>query len=171
MKLASYKSTRTAWRGIGNVLVRWRLRGIYSHCEIVFEPGDQVDALMPDGTSAPQAGALWCASATATDTMPAWSKRRAGHTGGVRFKRIDVTDGQWDLLPLPADPRKAALIMLAHEGALYDWQGIFGYLAWPIPHKASRYSCGEIAALSIGLADPWRFDPCVLHAAINGPTP
>lgn len=38
--------------GLGNVLIRLRLRGPYSHSEIVFEPGDGVDHLMPDGTCA-----------------------------------------------------------------------------------------------------------------------
>ncbi len=54
MLLASYKSTRPGWQGIANRLIRWRLRGVYSHSEIVFQPWDGVDDLMP--AAAPQAG-------------------------------------------------------------------------------------------------------------------
>lgn len=68
MKLASYKATRPGLQGVANRLIRWRLRGPYSHNELVFEPGDGVAALMPDGTCAADArGALWCASSVAAE--------------------------------------------------------------------------------------------------------
>lgn len=168
MKLASYKSTRSGWRGLANILIRWRLKGVYSHSEIVFDPDDRVDDLMPDGSCEPADGALWCASSVAAEKLPPWSRRRAGRTGGVRFKRIDLSDGQWDLLPLPGNACTAARRALEAEGAPYDWQAIAGYLAWFIPDKASRYACGEFVAHCIGLRDPERFDPCVLHAAVGG---
>ena len=67
MLLASYKSTRPGLQGLANVLIRLRLGGIYSHCELVFQPGDGVDHLMPDGTTAPdENGALWCVSSGGT---------------------------------------------------------------------------------------------------------
>lgn len=104
MKLASYKGTRAGLMGIGNWLIRLRLRGIYSHSEIVFEPGDGVDALMPDGTCEPDAdGALWCVSSTGLERLPTWSPRRAGRLGGVRFKRIVLGD-KWHLRKVEQHP-------------------------------------------------------------------
>ena len=170
MKAAFYIGTRSGWRGIGNVLVRWRLRSQISHCELVFEPGDGVDDLMPrDGqtmlpTTQPVAGEYWCASSSATDPMPTWSPRRAGKSGGVRFKRIDVRDSsKWLLVDVPwADARAAALWFREHQGALYDWQGIIGFLAWVVPDKAQRWTCHEACAAALGHPSPSRTDPAAL---------
>ena len=170
MKAAFYIGTRSGWRGIGNVLVRWRLRSQISHCELVFEPGDGVDDLMPrDGqtmlpTTQPVAGEYWCASSSATDPMPTWSPRRAGKSGGVRFKRINVRDAsKWRLVDVPwADARRAAQWFVDHQGALYDWQGIVGFIAWPVPDKAGRWSCHEACAAALGHPAPSRTDPAAL---------
>ena len=51
MKLASYKGRRKGFTGIFNVLIRFWLMGKHSHSEVIFEPGDGVDHLMPDGTT------------------------------------------------------------------------------------------------------------------------
>lgn len=164
MLLASYHSTRPGWQGIANRLIRWRLHGIYSHNEIVFEPGDGVDAYMPDGTCAPDSnGALWCVSSVAAERLPAWSKRRAGKVGGVRFKRIKIDLSRWHVWPLHTDPKAAALISRRYEGAMYDWQLIAGFLSWLIPHKRSRWTCSEFCAYLLGLHEPERFDTCSLH--------
>ena len=171
MKLASYHGTRAGLMGLGNVLIRLRLRGIYSHSEVVFEPGDGVDHLMPDGTCQPDAdGALWCVSSTGLEPIPAWSARRPGKRGGVRFKRIVLGD-KWTLDPLPHSPAAAALWARENEGRLYDWQLILGFLAWVVPHKRSRVMCSEACAEMLGLLDAWRFDPCALRAAAVGAKP
>lgn len=164
MKLASYHGTRSGLLGLGNVLIRLRLRGRYSHSEIVFEPGDGVDALMPDGTCAPDAdGALWCVSSTGVEHIPVWSARRPGKRGGVRFKRIVLGD-KWDLLPARQHPAVSATWAVANQGRLYDWQLVLGFLAWLIPQKASRVMCSEACAEMLGMPDAWRFDPCALRA-------
>lgn len=167
MKLASYHGTRSGILGLGNVLIRLRLRGIYSHSEIVFEPGDGVDHLMPDGTCQPDGdGALWCVSSTGMERIPAWSPRRAGRMGGVRFKRIALSD-KWRLDPTDRDPMMAAAWADENEGSLYDWHLIIGFLAWFIPHKKRRVMCSEACAEMLGFDDAWRFDPCVLRAAVG----
>lgn len=164
MKLASYHGTRAGWKGIGNWLIRLRLRGIYSHSEIVFEPGDGVDALMPDGTCKADAdGALWCVSSTGLERIPAWSPRRAGKRGGVRFKRIVLGD-KWHLRTVQQHPSVVANWAVANQGRLYDWQLVIGFLAWLIPNKKSRVMCSEACAEMLGLPEAWRFDPCVLDA-------
>ena len=168
MLLASYTSTRPGLQGVANRLIRLRLRGSYSHSELVFEPGDGVDALMPDGTCATDpAGALWCASSVAAEALPAHSPRRAGKAGGVRFKRIALHPGHWDTRRVAASPAMAAQWFKDHEGELYDWQLIAGFMTWLMPHKASRWTCSEACAAALGVpeGDAWRFDPCSLEAA------
>jgi len=170
VKAAFYTGTRSGWRGIGNVLVRWRLRSQISHCELVFEPGDGVDALMPhDGktmlpTAQPIDGAHWCASSSAAEPIPPWSKRRPGKTGGVRFKRINVHDpSKWLLVDLDhAGALFAAEWFREHEGALYDWQAIVGFLAWPIPEKQGRWSCHEAVGAALDIFGSNRLDPASL---------
>lgn len=165
MKLASYKGTQAGWRGLANRLIRFRLGGKYSHTEIVFELGDGVDHLMPDGTAFAVGGAFWCASAVGAERMPALSTRRAGRIGGVRFKRIILDPDKWDIVDYPRDPRRAAEWFFVHQGALYDWQLIVSFLAWFMPNKINRYTCSESVAAAGRHPDPHRFDPCVLHAA------
>ncbi len=169
MLLASYKSTRPGIQGVANRVIRWRLRGPYSHSEIVFEPGDRVGQWMPDGTCQPDAdGALWCVSSVAVERMPAWSKRRAGRCGGVRFKRIKLDPARWDTVHLTHfDPRHTAAAGRFMEGHLYDWQGVLGFASWLIPHKRQRWSCAELCAELPGVAGSWRFDPCSLHFAME----
>jgi len=178
VKAAFYIGTRSGWRGIGNVLVRWRLRSQISHCELVFEPGDGVDDLMPrDGqtmlpTTQPVAGEYWCASSSATDPMPTWSPRRAGKSGGVRFKRIDVSDrSKWLMVDLgwmsTTQRRIAAQWFADHQGAMYDWQAILGFLAWFIPHKADRWACHEAVGAALGVPEPDRLDPASLCAVLQ----
>lgn len=167
MKLASYHGTRPGILGLGNILIRLRLRGPYSHSEIVFEPGDGVDALMPDGTCAPDAdGALWCVSSNGLEHIPAWSPRRHGKRGGVRFKRIVLGD-KWHLRAVQQHPSVAAAWAVANQGRLYDWQLVLGFLAWVLPQKNSRVMCSEACAEMLGYSDAWRFDPCVLDSVVR----
>lgn len=166
MHIASYKSSQDGLKGIANWAIRFRLHGIYSHSELVFMPGDGVDDLMPDCTCEPIEGAYWCASSTATEKLPAWSKRRAGRSGGVRFKRISLDPAKWDLAHAQrCDPRSAAQWFRDNEGMPYDWQLILGYLAWSIPQRDGRATCSEACAAGLGLPDPWRYDPCTLASA------
>lgn len=168
MLLASYKSTRPGLQGIANCLIRLRLHSMYSHCEVVFEPSDSVDHLMPDGTCARSAdGSLWCASSVAAEALPAHSPRRAGKTGGVRFKRIALDPDRWDMRPIACSPATAAQWFKAREGELYDWQLIVGFLSWVIPHKPRRWTCSEACAAALGVpeGEAWRFDPASLEAA------
>ena len=164
MLLASYKSTRPGIQGIANRVIRWRLKGQYSHSEIVFQPWDGVDDLMPDGSAAPDAnGALWCVSSVAAERLPAWSQRRAGCTGGVRFKRITLSPERWDFVRLRGDARQAAVRAKSVEGDKYDWPGVAGFAWWPIRAVAVWWSCAELCAQMLGMAEPWRQDPCSLH--------
>lgn len=162
MQHAYYHSTRPGLIGLANILIRWRLSGRQSHCELVFMPGDGVDHLMPDGTTEPIDGAYWCASSVAGEKLPSWSRRRAGKLGGVRFKRIVLDPARWTVVDSDADPLGAATWVVEHEGALYDWRLILGFLAWFFLNKADRFTCHEVVAAGEGIAEGWRFDPCSL---------
>lgn len=167
MLLASYTGTRPGLQGLANRAIRFRLGGPYSHTELVFEPDDDVDGLMPDGTCAAGAdGSLWCGSSVAAEPMPDYSTRRAGRTGGVRMKRVALDPTRWELLPLAGDAWRAARWFREHQGAPYDWQLIAGFLAWVVPQKSARWTCSEAVAAAAGFPDPQRFDPCTLRAAV-----
>ena len=83
--------------------------------------------------------------------------------GGVRFNRIALSPERWDFVRLHGDARQAAVRARNHEGWLYDWQQVAGYLSWLIPDKEGRWSCAELCAQALGMAEPWRMDPCALH--------
>lgn len=167
--LASYKSTRPGIQGIANRAIRWRLRGPYSHSEIVFEPEDGVDQYMPDGHCQPVDGALWCASSVAAEALPSWSPSRAGEIGGVRFKRITLDPSRWDFVRLDGlSPKIAASRSKLLQGNEYDWRLVASYLSWGVPEDSLRLTCSEFCALVLGLQDVWRYDPCVLHSALIG---
>ena len=168
MLLATYKAIRPGPQGVANRIIRFRLRSDYSHCEVVFEPGDQVGHLMPDGSCAGDAeGGLWCASSVAAEALPAHSPRRAGAMGGVRFKRIVLNPGHWDVRRVAINPLLAAQWFKDHEGELYDWQLILGFVSWAIPQKSQRWTCSEACAAALGIpeGDAWRFDPANLDSA------
>lgn len=167
MKLASYKSTRPGLQGLANRIIRFRLRGQYSHNEVVFEPSDGVGFLMPDGTCEEVDGAMWCVSSVAAERLPAWSPRRAGAVGGVRFKRIKLDPAHWDVIDFPVDAKYAAFRAKYSQGAMYGWRTILGYLTWLVPGQAGRVTCSQQSAYLGAFRDPWRFDPCTLHSAVE----
>lgn len=169
MKIASYISTHAGFVGLANRLIRVRFGdsfwkdGAASHTEAVFEPGDGVDDLMPDGTTQPDTyGAVWCASSTMMDKIPAWAPKRTGCTSGVRFKRIVLDPAKWQIVSVKFDPRKAAAWYRDHEGCQYDWRLIFGFIFWPISFlidHSARWACSTAAAAAIGYGREDFFHP------------
>lgn len=170
MKLACYTATRPGLQGLFNRIIRWRFSGLYSHNEVVFEPGDGVDHLMPDGTcDADSDGAIWCVSSVAAERLPLWSRYRAGKLGGVRFKRIALRPDHWDLVPTKANPMQAALYAVAVEGHPYSWRLIAKLASWLISFKVTtQTTCSQFCAAAFGVPDQeaWRFDPCTLPVAV-----
>jgi hypothetical protein len=171
MKLASYKSTRPGFQGLGNTLIRFRLESPYSHSELIFMPGDGVDHLMPDGTCEPdENGAYWAASSVFAEKLPAHSPRRAGKTGGVRFKRIKFDPANWDIIDLDNGQANEMSIMAAiwfvkNQGAPYDMVLISKFVVWAIPFQNNdKVMCSEAVATALGMPEPARIDPAMLHA-------
>lgn len=178
MKVASYLATQAGIEGFTNRLIRWRFAGSFfkdgeaSHTEVVFEPGDGVDHLMPDGTTQPDAdGAYWCASAVSFERLPAWSHRRAGKIGGIRFKRIRLEPERWEVKPYKHCAKTAAIWFLGHEGAAYDWGQILGFIYWPVaclfPQKEGRWTCSAATAACVGYTRPELFHPAIVRAMVS----
>lgn len=173
MKLASYTATHSGFSGIFNRAIRWRFGGSFlkdgqaSHTEVVFMPGDGVDHLMPDGNCAPVLGAYWCASSSALDIMPAWSSRRVGKKGGVRFKRIVLDPNKWEIADYNHDPVYAAEWFRRHQGLPYDWSTITGYLSMPldilIGFSDYRWMCSAACAAAGGYSRADLFHPELLR--------
>ena len=167
MKLISYTGTRSGIQGIGSVAVLFGTDSDYSHTEIMFEPGDGVEHLMPDGILlAGSEGALWCASASAGDRMPEWSPKRAGKLGGVRFKRIALKPENWYMQDLPKDmfdPVATARWFAVNQGLAYDYRHILSFggiaLNYIFGHGEDHYTCTECTAAALGFAQSERFQP------------
>lgn len=170
MKLLSYKVIRPGFQSLGSISVRIRLRSPLSHTEVMYEPGDGVDHLMPDGTCDPdENGAYWCASSTAAEKLPHYdnpkfTNRRAGKFGGVRFKRIVPKPDHWLIQDvLGFDPVKSAQWFFNNLGMAYDWKHILSFIAvgwnWVFRQSHDKVTCTEACAASFGFPDADNFDP------------
>lgn len=135
MKIAMYKGpARSVWHKIGHAFTCLWTGSEYSHCELVFDVRDSSSYTL-------------CASSS-------------GRDGGVRFKRINLASGHWDVYPIEGDEVAAARWFVDHVAAGYDW---FGLLWFVLPIKAfnnpKRYFCSEAMAASLGLEKPHKFHP------------
>lgn len=173
MKLISYNAIQSGIVGISNLLIRLRLRTTISHNEIMFEPGDGVDHLMPDGTAQPDSnGAYWCASSSSLEKLPKWSRRRSGKLGGVRFKRIVPDNTRWIIRDTKRDPVHAAKVFILYEGQPYDWKLIFNFVSWFTISLSDgddddKKVCSEICAIALGIEEAWRIDPPTLDRIVQ----
>lgn len=172
MKLASYTSNRKGFKGLFSKLIRKRFKGKYSHNEVIFEPSDGVDHLMPDGTTEPDAnGAVWCGSADGMDRIPNHSTYRAGKRGGVRLKRIVIDDTKWDIIPYKKNPIHAAIWFVVHQGKAYDWRLIGGFtgviMSILMEHSKDKVVCSEACMACSGFKEAHRVDPCLAHEIVN----
>jgi hypothetical protein len=151
----------------GSHIVRFGTNSTFSHTEIMFEPGDGVDHLMPDGTTAPdEEGRYWFGSATAMDVMDLDARHRPGKTGGVRFKRIKPDPLKWVQQDLPKNlynPVFAAEWFVEHEGLAYDWRHIAsftGAVGTQLFSQGDRHwTCAEACAAALRFPEAFRFHP------------
>lgn len=163
MLLASYKGQSKGLAGYLDIFIKYRLSGPYSHNEIVFEESDNVDRFMPDKTTMVFNGEHWCASSSGIDSIPLYSPRRPGKLGGVRFKRIDINDGNWDIIKLDKDPQKAAQFFFDKQGIPYDYRLVLKYVSWSFTEYGESYICSEAIAQALGYRQSYKLDPCLLH--------
>lgn len=93
-----------------------------------------------------------------------WSASASWMDGGVRFKRIDFDQANWDFVELPDYLEDSARAWFeANENKPYDLLGNFGFLWRPIRGNAGAYFCDEAVLAALGVAEPWRFDPCAAY--------
>lgn len=169
MLLASYVAIRPGLQGIGNRAIRYRLDTIHSHSEMVFQPGDGVDHLMPDGTTEPINGEYWCASSVFAERMPEFCPNRPGELGGIRFKRINVKTPKWINVPIDSSfALGSAQWFKDHQGMGYDYLLIAKYVLWVLPsNKDDRAMCSESCAASMGFKEAERIDPALLFNIVS----
>lgn len=129
MQIAFYKGKAH----IGNRLISWWTRGVYSHCEVI----TGIDTVT---------GEKLCASAS-------------GRDGGVRFKLMNLPADKWDIIEVPFDGYEAAQWFEDHKDKAYDYLGLVGFV-WSAQHDSKdKWFCSEAVAASMGFAEAWRFDP------------
>ena len=115
-------------------------RGKYSHCEAVV-------AEFPDGS-------VTCWSASFMDK-------------GIRPKTMILNPDNWDTLEIEADVTQVQAWFASRNGTAYDWWGLMGFIFRPIKGSDVKQFCSGALAASVGLPEPWRFDPNTLHAVFS----
>ncbi len=140
--LASYKGTHEGWQGLVNRAIRFFTKSQYSHSEICV--GNPFD------------GAVLCVSSVGTE-------------GGVRGKVMQLNPDKWDIIQLPAVyPQQVLNFLTAHKGKPYDLVGcVRSVLPFVSREHATKYFCSEVCATVIGIQDPWRMHPGVLHMVMS----
>ena len=134
LSAAFYKGVRPGLSGVYNRIVRAYEGGPYSHCEIVFSNGDSASS--------------------------------SGMDGGVRFRgdrhflpRIDFSNGNWDLIPLPPHLASSARAYFEkHDGWAYDYRGNVRFLyPWGNRNSTLKKFCSAATLESLGMVEGWRF--------------
>jgi hypothetical protein len=87
---------------------------------------------------------------------------------GVRFKKIDFTDGNWDFIDLPDSFAENAWKWFEeHEGQPYDLLGNLHFVISVVGDDKEKWFCSEAIAASLGMENAWRFDPGTLYEALK----
>lgn len=123
-----------------NRAVAWWTNGEYSHVEVVLERSDS--------------GRYLCGSSSHMD-------------GGVRLKEIDVYDGHWDILEVDFDQDAVRSWFVRNQGVKYDILGLLGFVGRRGTQDAEKQFCSEAVGSSLGLKEPWRFDPNTLARVLE----
>mgnify|MGYP003575072148 CR=1 FL=1 len=122
-----------------NSLIRWWTRGPYSHTEVITEQyGDR----------------YLCHSSHLPD-------------GGVRSKWRVLDASEWDFVDIDADSYAISKWYDERHGKKYDLLGLVGFVLRPEDGERDKYFCSEANAASLGIKQPWRFDPNTLKPVID----
>jgi hypothetical protein len=123
------------------------MAGLYSHGVRFWtrSPYSHCELVFSDG---------WAASASFID-------------GGVRFKQIAFDPDNWDFIELPVSLERAARDWFgSHVGEPYDVWGNVRFLIPPLRDSANAWFCSEAFAASLGMPEPWRYDPGTLSRVL-----
>jgi hypothetical protein len=79
---------------------------------------------------------------------------------GIRKAWISLPADTWDIVESPGDVKSVEAWFDARLGSEYDWLGILGFIFRPIKgNPTKRWFCSEAVLESLGMKEPWRFDP------------
>jgi len=88
--------------------------------------------------------------------------------GGVRFKQIGYTSGDWDFVDLPpAWEAPARAYFEAHDGEAYNLIGNVHFVIGFVPPSPRKKCCSEAVAGALGLQEAWRFMPNALASTVR----
>lgn len=96
----------------------------------------------------------WCASSSLID-------------GGVRFKRIELKPGHWDVVDVPGDEVAAMQWFSDHADDKYDVLGLANFVFGPVREDKNKWSCAEAIAAALGVPEPWRQSPAILRITLG----
>ncbi|CAM3042198.1 hypothetical protein [Dichelobacter nodosus] len=121
---------------IADFLIRVVTHSCYSHCEIAI--GDEAVA-----------GVFYCYSASMRD-------------GGVRCKRMYLSNTRWDLVPVAESAEKIRTRFGRIQGCRYDWCGVFRFILRSLQQNPKKWFCSELCAALLGLDNPHQYSPKTL---------
>ena len=134
MIIAFYKAPGT-WT---DKLIRFWMKGPYSHCEIRMVDGYCYSSSLRDG-------GVRC--------KPIY---------------LDPADWDLVNLNIPLDQQAGVAHWFnVNIGKKYDLLGLVGFLFRPQAGSRDSYFCSEACAAALGVIDPWRFDPNALYSLVK----
>lgn len=86
---------------------------------------------------------------------------------GVRVRHMYLDPDHWDLVEVVGSTDDAWTWLQQHQGQKYDLLGLAGFVARVLGHSKTRWTCSEAVAAMLRMPQAWRFDPCVLWAALT----
>jgi hypothetical protein len=97
-----------------------------------------------------------------------WAASSSHMDGGVRFKRIDFTDANWDFIELPgAWEGFARLWFTTNQGKAYDLMGNVFLAVGFFSDSGDKFFCSEAAAAALKIDQAFRFEPNTLYPTIK----
>lgn len=138
--LASFRGNhKNLVNRLGSEFIRLMCKGVYSHNEIVIGESPFEDECR-------------CISSSSIE-------------GGVREKRMQLNQADWDVIRVDADIERIEWWIGIYDGHPFDY---FGTVAVRLPflvrEHPTKFFCSEACGDMLGLDEPWRLDPCGLHA-------
>lgn len=88
--------------------------------------------------------------------------------GGVRFKNISYTSGDWEFVDVSwADEKYARAYFEEHEHEGYDILGNIHFLFGFVGHSKGKKFCSEAVAEALGLSNGWLLAPNALYNVLT----
>lgn len=122
--------------------IRFATRGRFSHVELI----------------SGHVNYGWCANCYSA----------SGRDGGVRIKRIQLSQDSWELVYIDQDHVQPVQFITDRLGAKYDYAGIvFSHFLAFGRHNPDKWFCSEICAAALGVRMPERISPQLLYNIVQ----